>query len=276
MWCSCKKQENTLVENPLEIITPATRDAHLVLGNPSNATTSSSNPDNYLIERAQYVLSYNSSKGIPNWVCWHLSKAWLGSVPRCDCFMIDNLLPTNFTLVGEDDYLGSGFDRGHLCPSGDRDSLSGDNATTFYMTNMIPQAPDLNQKVWVDFENYCRVLVEEGNELFISAGGYGVGGEGSLGYKTDIKASSGNNIVVPSNMWKVVVVLSNGGDDKHRVASGTRVIAIDIPNNQQADDKDWKQYRVSVDWLEGKTGFNFLNLLDQEIQNEIESMVDVE
>ncbi len=50
-------------------VTPAPgRDNALSLGNPSNAAT---DPDNYLLEKPQYTLSYNCSRGTANWISWH-------------------------------------------------------------------------------------------------------------------------------------------------------------------------------------------------------------
>ena len=40
---------------------------HLALGNPSGAVSHPTQPDNYLITRAQYALSYSRDRGIPNW-----------------------------------------------------------------------------------------------------------------------------------------------------------------------------------------------------------------
>src|SRR5689334_8619219 len=60
----------------------ATRDNNLAMGNPSGAGTS--NPNNYLMTKPQYVLSYNNARGSANWVSWHLSTAWKGTTPRQD------------------------------------------------------------------------------------------------------------------------------------------------------------------------------------------------
>jgi endonuclease G len=63
-----------------------------------------------------------------------------------------------------------GYDRGHLAPSADRTRNEADNSSTFLMTNMMPQVPELNRGVWGDLEEYCRSLVQQGKELYIVAG----------------------------------------------------------------------------------------------------------
>ena len=66
---------------------------HLTMGNPSGAVTNTSFPTNYLMEKAQYAMSYHRDNGTPNWVSWHLASSWLGSTPRQDDFRADTTLP---------------------------------------------------------------------------------------------------------------------------------------------------------------------------------------
>jgi endonuclease G, mitochondrial len=243
---------------------------HMGLGNPSGATALTSNSNNYLMTKLQYTLSYNNSKHIPNWVSWHLGSSDLGSTPRQDDFRADTTLPSGWYQVTSTEYSGSGFDRGHMTPSGDRTSSVANNSATFLMTNMIPQAPNNNQITWENLESYSRKLVSAGNELYIISGGYGSGGTGSNGYRTTV----GNGVVVPAKVWKVIVVLPNGNNDISRVSSSTRVIAVMMPNDQTVSSQPWGNYRVSVDSIESLTGYNFLSLVSTSIQSGIESSID--
>ncbi len=243
------------------------RESNMAMGNPSGAGTDA---NNYLLEKPQYSLSYNSGKGIPNWVSWHLSKAWLGEAPRQDDFRADNTLPAGFTKVLNSDYTGSGFDRGHNCPSADRTGSEADNSATFLMTNMIPQAPNNNQRTWASLESYCRTLVDQGNELYVIMGNYGRGGDGSNGQKETIASGK---ITVPSRIWKVIVVLPLGTNDVSRVTASTRVIAVDTPNSNSISN-DWDGYRTSVDAIETKTGYDLLSNVPAQVQNILEAKVD--
>lgn len=240
---------------------------NLAMGNPSEAATDFSN---YLIEKAQYSLSYNSYRGTPNWVSWHLSSAWLGSAPRQDDFRGDNSLPATFYRVTPSDYTGSGFDRGHNTPSADRTLTVEDNSATFLMSNMIPQAPNNNQQTWANLENYCRKLVSQGNELYIIMGQYGKGGTGSAGFKETL---AGGKITVPNRIWKVIVVLPEGNNDVNRVTTSTRVIAIDTPNSNNIS-TSWATYRTTVDAIEAKTGYDILSNVSTTVQRVIEARVD--
>lgn len=246
---------------------------HLTMGNPSNAATDVNQPSNYLLDKPQYAVSYNRDLGRPNWVSWHLDSSWLGSTPRQDDFRSDTTLPAGWYQVQSTDYSGSGFDRGHHCPSGDRTNTVASNSATFLMSNMMPQSPDNNQGPWEALESYCRTLVSQGNELYIIGGGSGSGGTGSNGGTTFTVASG--HVGVPSQTWKVIIVLpAASGNDVARVTNLTRTIAVIMPNTQGIRANDWKTYRVSVDQVEALTGYNFFSSVPASIQGVIEATVD--
>jgi endonuclease G len=185
----------------------------------------------------------------------------------CGSLWADSDLPSGWYQVKATDYTGSGFDRGYNCPSADRTNSVADNSATFLMSNMMPQAPNNNQQTWANLEDYCRTLVRAGNELYIVCGSYGRGGMGSMGYQTTI---AGGKVTVPSNCWKVVVVLPTGSNDVGRVSSSTRVIAINTPNNNNLN-SPWGGYRMSVDDIEAATGLDLLSALPTSVQNTLEA-----
>ncbi|MEJ1937690.1 DNA/RNA non-specific endonuclease, partial [Nostoc sp. NIES-2111] len=250
-------------EKPL---TAQVSSVHLTMGNPSGANTSYSN---LLLNKSQYAVSYNCYRGTPNWVSWQLNTSWLGSAPRQDDFRADTTLPSGCYRVSSSDYTGSGFDRGHMAPSADRTNTIANNSATFLMTNMIPQAPDNNQGVWANLESYSRSLVTGQNkELYIISGSYGTGGTGSNGTRTTI---ANGNVTVPARTWKVIVVLDRPNNGASSVTNNTRVIAVDIPNTQGVRNADWRNYRVSVDYIEGQTGYNLLSSVSSSVQSVIEA-----
>lgn len=239
----------------LTVNAPPNPAEHLALGNPSNATTDVNFPLNYLMVKAQFVLSYNCTKGTANWVSWHLDSTWLGTAPRQDDYRADPAVPQGCYQVQSNDYSGSGFDRGHLTPSADRTSSIPDNSATFLMTNFIPQAPNNNQGPWEELESYLRTLVNQGNEVYIIAGGIGQGGVGSNGAATTV---AGGNVVVPASTWKIALVLPVGANDVDRITKNTRVIAVNMPNRQDIGiNTPWRNFRTNVKQIEAKTGLNF-------------------
>lgn len=183
---------------------------HLLLGNPSGATATVTTPDNYLLVKPQYIVSYNNSKGTPNWVSWQLNKSWLGTTDRQNNFRPDDTLPTNFARVIPTIYAGSGYDKGHVVPSADRSLTVEDNSSTFLMTNMVPQTPDNNRRTWEGLEQYSRELVtKEGKELYIIAGPLGSQGQPLKG-----------KVTIPASTWKVVVVVAGGVADHKNASKG--------------------------------------------------------
>jgi endonuclease G len=249
-------------------------DEHLVMGNPSDATADKAKRNNYLIKRRQYALSYNNSKGTPNWVSWHLSKDWLGRTPRRDLFAPDRSLPEGFFVVRPADYEGAGFDRGHMCPAADRNASEADMRATFLMTNMVPQSEANNRHTWEKLEIYCRDQAKEGKELFIVAGPAGRGAFGSKGYRNFIRGKGGK-ILVPGKTWKVVLVLPGGVKNPRKVTAKTaRAFAVIVPNNELLN-SDWRQYSVTVQDVEDLTGYRFFSALPDDVARELKAREDV-
>jgi len=235
---------------------------HLALGNPSNATQSIANADNYLMVNNSYALSYNNSRGSANWVAWRIAASDFGEAERQNDFRPDPNLPKNFTRITPTDYTGSGYDRGHICPSADRSSSQESNSQTFYMTNMAPQTPDLNRNVWNDFETYSRDLVKKNRvDLYVVAGCYGE--KGKLKKKVSI----------PTNCWKIVAAVPPGADFSV-INETTQVTAIDMPNIAYPGKTDWRKFRTTVRAIEQKTNLNLLSNLPQNIQETLENRVD--
>lgn len=261
---------NTAVE--ATVAAPVSASEHLVMGNPSNAVANVSQPNNYLLDKPQYAVSYNRDRGIPNWVSWHLDSTWRGPGQRQDDFREDPTLPAGFYRVQGTSYQGSGFDRGHNTPSADRTRSNADNSATFLMTNMIPQAPDNNQGPWNNMEQDLRTIMEAGNELYIIMTNGGTGGTGSNGGVTN--SIDSGRVAVPAFVYKVAIILPVGDNDVARVNANTRVIAVKMPNTQGIRNNDWRSYRVSVDQIESETGLDFFSNVPANIQAIIEARVD--
>ncbi|WP_223860995.1 DNA/RNA non-specific endonuclease [Spirosoma validum] len=255
--------------SPIVVAAPLDRANNMALGNPSSAAIS--DPENYLITRPQYVLSYSRSRGIANWVSWRLSTSWKGDSKRTNDFRPDPLIPAGWYAVRTSDYTNTGFDRGHLCPSDDRDATPEDNAATFMLTNIVPQAPRHNREVWKNLEDYERQLMSKGNDVYIIAGATGTGGTGQNGFATLL---AGGKLTVPATLWKILVVVPTGTDNVFQITANTRVIAVNMPNAQTTADKPWQAYLTSIDALETLTGYDFLSNVPVDVQSVIEKQID--
>ena len=242
--------------------TPDSPQENLPFGNPSGATANDSNANNYLMESKFYTLSYNRDKNLANWSAWRLTKGDLGEASRQNDFRPDDRLPADWTHILPSDYSGSGFDRGHLCPSADRSSSIDANSATFLMTNITPQTPELNQGPWEKLETYSRNMARREGNLYIIAGQYG---------KRRERVKS--KITIPTNFWKIVVVIPPGANAAS-INKNTRVIAVDMPNISGIKDKNWREYNTTVRQIEQKTGYNFFSNLPQNVQNSLETKAD--
>jgi DNA/RNA endonuclease G (NUC1) len=256
------------VQLVLTINAPQPNEDPLLLGNPSNAAADIANENNYLMVKPQYSLSYNRSKATPNWVAWRLDSVWVGSnpVPRQDDFRPDTTLPAGWYQVTDLEYSGSGYTRGHMCPSGDRTNTIPNNSATFLMTNMVPQTAALNTGPWEDFESYCRTLAGQGYEIYIISGPYG--NIGTIG------STKQNGIAVPSVTWKVVLILPNGTDDLNRITKSTRTFGVIMSNQSIDQNAPWRNFRVTVNAVENLTGYDFFSNIPRARQELIERQRD--
>jgi endonuclease G, mitochondrial len=241
---------------------------HLALGNPSGATPDEANPDNFLMVKDQYCLSYNNTNGGPNWVSWHLTASDIGNEARGD-FRSDDSLPEDFKMVTKADYTGTKFDRGHVCNSKDRTNTRENNNATFLMTNILPQAPDNNQGPWRILEDFERSIANEGNELYIYAGAYGSGGTG--GKNVPENSINDGDINVPKIFWKVIVVLPEGDNDLKRIDANTRTLAVCMPNTQGIRNTPWQTFVTTIANVEKASGLQLLSVVPATTQQAIES-----
>ncbi|HOX55598.1 MAG TPA: DNA/RNA non-specific endonuclease [Candidatus Paceibacterota bacterium] len=236
------------------------------LGNPSGATADTNNYNHYLIQRPVEAMDYNAMLGQPNWASWNFTSAdTSNAVARSTRYFTDTSLPPNFYQVAYDDYAGSGWDRGHLCPSADRLNSRTNNDMVFLMSNMMPQAGDQNSGVWAQLESDCRAIAGTNNEMLIICG---------PSRFTGATIASGH-VAVPAYTWKIAVVVPLGdGTALDRINYSTRVIAVTIPNSNSVAAMKWTNFVTSASALEAETGFTFFTALPPNLAAVLRSKVD--
>lgn len=218
--------------------------------------------ETYLIQRPQYWSNYSEKLGNPFWVSWNLNKQWFGDVERYSGnFMVDLLLPDGTKRVSHSDYTNSGYDRGHLVRSEERTATVVDNKSTFFMTNVIPQTPELNRNTWLDLERYLEKLCkDEDKELYIVAGAYY--NENPVYLK--------EKVAIPDSCFKIAVVL-NKNEGIEDVNENTRIIAVMMPNNQDVKNHEWQSFTRTIRSIENSTKINFLTNLSENLQEILEN-----
>jgi len=245
--------------------TTAHYDGNTEFGEPTDADPS----DDFIVRHPEYTSSYNVNRGTPNWVAYNLDASAFGSQDRCNCFTFDPDLPASFPRYTTADYTGAGaiagfgIDRGHMTRSFDRTSASLDNAFTFYLSNVVPQASELNQGPWAILENDLGDMARNQNkEVYIIAGV--AGNQGTL--------KNEGKIVIPESTWKVAVIMDrdHGLADIHDYRD-LQVIAVNMPNHAGIRNVDWHTYVTTVDAIEALTGYDLLALLPDKVEDIVEA-----
>lgn len=240
-------------------------------GNTEFGDPTDANPANdFIIRRPEYTTSFNSSRGIPNWVSFKLDATNYGTEDRCNCFTFDPELQTagfaryttaNYT--GATAFHGYGIDRGHLARSADRTSGNLDNAMTYYFSNIIPQASHNNQGPWADMELYLGNLAKlQNKQVYVIAGA-----SDSVG-----TVKNEGKIVIPRWTWKVALIMDRGeGLANVQSSYDVTAIAVVMPNIAGILNVDWNTYRVTIDSVEALTGYDVLSLLEDNVERAVES-----
>jgi endonuclease G, mitochondrial len=244
--------QNTGTQPPTNGASAPVISAALPFGTPSPL----SDENDLLVVHQSHTLSYNNSRGTPNWVAWWTRRSNLGERRERPLFEPDRSLPDGITRVQYYDYSGSGYDRGHMVPAADRFADERLMSETFLMTNIVPQTGDLNQYPWNDFEGYARGQVRQRFDVYQIAGVYG--DQGRLRGK----------VTVPTNCWKVIAVVEPG---TQTITEQTRVVAVDMPNVDGIANEKWAKYRTTVRNIEQKTGLDLFSSLPRDLQDKIEN-----
>jgi DNA/RNA endonuclease G (NUC1) len=268
---------DTFVTHPITIEAPAPAPTSIYakndeFGDPTAATAA--NPNDLLIVRPEYTISYNESRGTPNWVSYELdARQMIAGQDRCNCFTGDPMLPAAKQIFTSD-YTNGGFDRGHMTRSADRTAGNVDNASTFYLTNVVPQMADLNQGVWAQFENALADSASKGGRAVYIITGPLFSKSNSLTF-----LKNEGKVAIPDSTWKVAFIGPRNGGVPFTVANlqswgdiaGTTLLAVSMPNIAGVRNDPWQKYLTTVDKIEAATGYNFLSLLPTAFQTAIEA-----
>jgi endonuclease G len=212
----------------------------------------------FFIYKAMQI-SYNPDLRVANWVRHEIYKDGLerSCVKRKDSFKNEQRLGSNFHVpeVGAKDYAHTGYDRGHLAPSGDFQWGNEINNETFVMTNMTPQTPWLNTRAWNSLEGRVRRFACGNNHLKVYTGPV---------LKPGLRRQAAC-VAVPEEFFKVILA-DEGGQ--------YRAIGFIY---SQADSTDvWKERALPVAEVEKRTGLQFFTEYPQDIADKFKSEADVD
>ena len=214
-----------------------------------------------------YSLEYSYKYKHSYWIAYRFDNTTGGNVGRNEAYKPDPELPSQYAAK-HNDYTNSGYTRGHLCASSDRQYSKEANQQTFYMSNISPQSGNgFNQSgsAWNTGEDKVQAwgynISRSTDTLYVVKGG--TIGEGM------IKGYIKNEIAIPKYFF--MAVLFRSGDNY-------KAIGFYMPHENLKDDpdkKDPKKYLMSIDALEQETGIDFFHNLPENIENTVEATYNV-
>jgi endonuclease G len=204
-----------------------------------------------LLCRKGHLLAHDSYYKTPVWVAEHLTKDYAsGTISRSNKFAADPDLPEG-ERAELSDYSKSGYDRGHMAPAADMKWNNQAMKQCFYLSNMVPQAPKMNQIIWNQLEGKVRQWAMDRGELYIYTG--------PIYHEEEVEVIGDNEVGVPTHIFKIVY-------DPLKVEA----IAFIMPN-EPLDPADMDKYIVSVREVEDQTGLDFLSTLKGPVQDIVET-----
>lgn len=249
----------TISEAKGNVIVPLASDSHL------SPTKNQLLLPSFLTDRAEeivwhdgFVLSYNRKHLLPNWVSWLLTKERTrGKEKRADNFQPDMDIHKG-PLAEDKDYRGTGYDRGHMCPSADCKHTRNSQNQCFLMSNICPQTHTLNAGDWKELEEMTRKWAQRYDSLYIVCGPV-------LKKGKTYPTIGENKVSVPELYFKVI----------WRNISDRKAEAIGFVFKNDDTNKPLSEYVLSVDEIEEITGINFFCKFPKELERMAESSVDI-
>ena len=207
-----------------------------------------------VLQRTSYIVSYNKQTRCPNWVAWQLTSDHTdGELKRMNNFHEDEDCPLPRATL--QDYKGSGWSRGHMCPAGDNKWSHKAMYDSFSLVNVCPQDSKHNSGVWNSLEMDCRRWARQYGEVFIVCG--------PVWTKGKHQTIGPNKVQVPEAFFKVVL----------RLNPEPAGFGIITRNNEGTKKHDL--YFNSIDQVERITGIDFFPALPDDIENEVEAKADI-
>jgi len=205
-----------------------------------------------LIMHDYYALSYDEKHEQAEWIAYELTKNSLRkpNVKRTNNFRPDPKVKSKSAT--DNDYRGSGYDRGHMAPAGDMAFNKDAMSQTFYLSNISPQVRAFNQGIWRDLEELPRDWAFKFKHLYVVTGPIFGNSREHIGY---------NQVTIPDAYFKILLDLTD---------PEKKSIAFIIPNEVSFERLD--KFATSVDDVEAQTGFDFFpELMDEELESQLEA-----
>ncbi|AYN69137.1 DNA/RNA non-specific endonuclease [Euzebyella marina] len=203
-----------------------------------------------IVEHGHYILSYNEPFEQAEWVAYTLKREHLTNDQRKRPYFIEDPLVKTKSADWRN-YRGSGYDRGHLCPAGDRRFSEQAYNETFYTSNISPQDRAFNSGIWNRLEIKVRDWARQYGEIFIVTGGV---------LEEGLKEIGEEEVDVPNYYYKIIA--RNDSD-------GPKAMAFLMLGKES--NKPLKEFTVTIDEIEKQTRIDFFKNLSDDLENTLEA-----
>lgn len=204
-----------------------------------------------VIHHKGYSLSYSEPHEQAEWVAYSLHKNDISYTNRKrPYFETDSKVKTKSAHWRS--YKKSGYDRGHLCPAGDRKKTKELYNETFLTSNISPQKRKFNAGIWNRLEQKTRYWAKKHNHLYVISGG--------VLTDKNLKTIGSDKVAVPKQFYKILL---------NYTEPEIKAIAFLLPH--QDSNLPLYKFVVSIDEIEEITGIDFFPALPEDIEKEMES-----
>ncbi|MAN59329.1 MAG: endonuclease [Flavobacteriaceae bacterium] len=207
-----------------------------------------------VISHGTYTLSYSEEHEQAEWVAYSLLPEHI-SDNRFErpYFVEDRSVSTK--SADWRNYKNSGYDRGHLCPAGDRRFSFDAYHETFLTSNISPQDHGFNSGIWNRLEQKVRRWAKKYNGVYVVTGGVLTENLTGIGYE---------GVSVPREFYKIVLA---------KEKDNLKAVAFLIPNASSSE--SYFEFAVPIDFVEAQTGIDFFPTLPEDVESPLERDLDL-
>lgn len=212
-----------------------------------------------------FSVEWDCDKRSQRWTCYQMHKGYSGKYTRVSNFYFDTTNLNSNEYWGEYKYFPGGYDRGHICPSGDRTASKEMNAQTFVMTNMQPQYHKFNgfddsgnNGLWVRMENQLRKWADKlsaTDTIFVCKGG-------TIDSEANIITRIDGKLIVPKYFYMAILRKSSFGYAGMAFWSEQK--------NAWRVNETLRSHAISIAELEKRTGIDFFCNLPDDVEAQVE------
>ena len=215
-----------------------------------------------------YTVYYDTQMYTPLWTAYPLNSTHMGNLKRPGSWTYNPSISYDYQVNVTGNSYSNGYSRGHMCPNGSRNGISGMQKQTFYVTNQVPQIQNqFNEGIWGSLENAIQGVARK-EEIYVVTGVCfeKVGETKTLNYATP-SSGTPSKVPVPNYFYKAVLRVKKSGSN----ITSACTVAFWFEHKTYSDSSSYPNYTISVDQLEQWTGFDFFVNLPDSIEAAAES-----